>query len=77
MLSALSIRTKVTVVIGFLLMVAISIGVVAILKMQSINAATLDIQNNWLPSVRALGMLKAGTITYRTTVRGHFLGETA
>jgi methyl-accepting chemotaxis protein len=77
MISALSIRTKVTIVIAFLLMVAVSIGVVAIIQMQSINAATLDIQNNWLPSVRALGMLKSSTITYRTTVRGHILGETA
>jgi methyl-accepting chemotaxis protein len=77
MLATLSIRAKVTIVVAFLLMVAISIGVIAIIKMQQINAATVDIQNNWLPSVRALGALKSSTITYRTTVRAHMLGETA
>jgi methyl-accepting chemotaxis protein len=77
MLATLSIRAKVTLVVAFLLMVAISIGAIAIIKMREINAATVDIQSNWLPSVRALGALKAGTITYRTTVRAHILGETA
>jgi methyl-accepting chemotaxis protein len=77
MFATLSIRAKVTIVVAFLLMVSISIGVIAIIKMQQINAATVDIQSNWLPSVRALGALKASTITYRTTVRAHMLGETA
>jgi methyl-accepting chemotaxis protein len=77
MLSTLSIRAKVTIIVVFLLMVAISVGMIAISKMRAINAATLDIQNNWLPSVHALGDLKASTNTYRSTVRGHILGETA
>ena len=77
MLSNLSIRAKITVVIAFLLVTMTGLGLLAVSKMLAINASTEDIQNNWLPSVRSLGSVQAGTMTYRTTVRGHMLGETA
>ncbi|MET0969663.1 MAG: methyl-accepting chemotaxis protein [Tardiphaga sp.] len=77
MLSNLSIRVKITIVIAFLLLAMTGMGLLAVNKMFDINANAEDIQNNWLPSVRALGALKAGTMTYRTTVRAHMLGETA
>jgi methyl-accepting chemotaxis protein len=41
--------------------------------MYTINSATVDIVNNWLPSVRVLGELRAATITYRAIVRSHLL----
>ena len=31
---------------------------------------------NWLPSVRVLGELRAGVITYRNVIREHMLAET-
>ena len=77
MLSNLSIRAKITVVIAFLLVTMTGLGLLAVSKMLAINASTEDIQNNWLPSVRSLGAVQVGTMTYRTTVRGHMLGETA
>ncbi|QDM15444.1 HAMP domain-containing protein [Tardiphaga sp. vice352] len=77
MLSNLSIRAKITVVIAFLLVTMTGLGLLAVSKMLAINASTEDIQNNWLPSVRSLGSVQAGTMTYRTTVRAHMLGETA
>jgi methyl-accepting chemotaxis protein len=77
MFSNLSIRAKITIVIAFLLVAMTGMGLLAVSKMFAINANAEDIQNNWLPSVRALGAVKAGTMTYRTTVRAHMLGETA
>jgi methyl-accepting chemotaxis protein len=53
------------------------LGLLAVLNMRSINANTVDITTNWLPSVRVLGDLRAGVITYRNVVREHMLGETA
>ena len=44
--------------------------------MRAINANTVDIATNWLPSVRVLGDLRAGVITYRNVIREHMLGET-
>jgi methyl-accepting chemotaxis protein len=52
------------------------LGLLAITKMRSINANTVDIQTSWLPSVRLLGELRAGVITYRNVIRQHMLAET-
>jgi methyl-accepting chemotaxis protein len=73
MLARLSIRTKITVVVAFLLFAMSVMGALNIRQMYAINAATVDITNSWLPSVRVLGELRAATITYRAIVRSHIL----
>ena len=40
------------------------------------NANTVDITTNWMPSIRALGDLRSGVITYRNVIREHMLAET-
>ena len=77
MFSNISIRTKITAVVIGLLVALISTSALAIWKMQVINAAVVDIQTNWLPSVRVLGDLRATTITYRNAVRQHLLNDQA
>ncbi len=76
MLSRISIRAKLITVIAFLLVAMTAMGLLAVRQMQAINANAVDIQTNWLPSVRVLGELRAGTITYRTVIRQHLLAET-
>lgn len=51
-------------------------GLLAVWNMRAINANTVDITTNWLPSIRVLGDLRAGVITYRNVIREHMLGET-
>jgi methyl-accepting chemotaxis protein len=65
MLARMSIRAKISIVVTFLLLSMSGLGVLAIVKMRSINANTVDIQTSWLPSVRLLGELRAGVTTYR------------
>jgi methyl-accepting chemotaxis protein len=77
MLSRLSIRAKITSVVALLLFAMAGMGLLAVYNMRAINANTVDIATNWLPSVRVLGELRAGVITYRNVVREHMLGETA
>jgi methyl-accepting chemotaxis protein len=76
MLSKLSIRSKIILVVAFLLVTMSGMGLLAVHNMRAINASTVDITTNWLPSVRALGELRAGVITYRNVIREHMLGET-
>jgi methyl-accepting chemotaxis protein len=73
MLARLSIRTKITVVVAFLLVAMSVMGALSVRQMYAINAATVDITASWLPSVRVLGELRAATITYRAIVRSHIL----
>jgi methyl-accepting chemotaxis protein len=73
MLAKLSIRTKITAVVAFLLVAMSVMGALNVRKMYAINASTVDIVSNWLPSVQALGNLRAATITYRAIVRSHLL----
>ncbi|MCX7321122.1 MAG: methyl-accepting chemotaxis protein [Hyphomicrobiales bacterium] len=77
MLARLSIRAKISIVVAFLLLAMSGLGLLAIGKMRSINANTVDIQANWMPSVRLLGELRAGVITYRNVIRQHMLSETS
>jgi methyl-accepting chemotaxis protein len=75
MFSNLSIRAKIMTVVAFLLVAMTGMGLLAWKNMRSINANTVDITTNWLPSVRVLGDLRAGVITYRNVVREHMLAQ--
>ena len=76
MLAKYSIRTKIITVVAFLLVAMTGMGLLAVRNMRAINANTVDISTSWLPSVRVLGDLRAGVITYRNVIREHRLAET-
>ena len=63
MFSKFSIRAKITTVVAVLLVAMAGMGLLAVYNMRAINAATVEIATSWLPSVRALGDLRAGVIT--------------
>jgi methyl-accepting chemotaxis protein len=71
----MSIRAKLTIVIAFLLVAMSAMGLLAVKQMQAINTSASEIQKSWLPSVRVLGDLRAGVITYRNVIREHMLSE--
>src|SRR6476659_6319359 len=76
MLAKYSIRAKIITVVAFLLVAMTGMGLLAVKNMRAINANTVDITTNWMPSVRVLGDLRAGVITYRNVIREHMLCET-
>ncbi len=76
MLANFSIRAKIIGVVAFLLVAMAGMGLLAVMKMRTINANTVDITTNWMPSVRVIGDLRASVITYRNVVRQHMLAET-
>ena len=76
MLAKFSIRSKIITVVAFLLVAMTGMGLLAVKNMRAINANTVDITTNWMPSVRVLGDLRAGVITYRNVIREHMLAET-
>jgi methyl-accepting chemotaxis protein len=76
MLAKYSIRTKIITVVAFLLVAMTGMGLLAVKNMRAINANTVDITTSWLPSVRVLGDLRAGVITYRNVIREHMLVQT-
>ncbi|MEH2610216.1 methyl-accepting chemotaxis protein [Bradyrhizobium sp. AZCC 1693] len=76
MLAKYSIRTKIITVVAFLLVAMTGMGLLAVRNMRAINANTVEISTNWLPSIRVLGDLRAGVITYRNVIREHMLAET-
>jgi methyl-accepting chemotaxis protein len=76
MLSNISIRAKIVTVVAFLLVAITGMGLLAVRNMRAINANAVDITTSWLPSVRVLGDLRAGVITYRNVIREHMLAET-
>jgi methyl-accepting chemotaxis protein len=76
MFAKLSIRSKIIALVAFLLVAIAGMGLLAIQEMRAMNASTIDIATNWLPSVKVLGELRSGLITYRNVIREHMLAET-
>jgi methyl-accepting chemotaxis protein len=76
MLARYSIRAKIITVVAFLLVIVTGMGLLAVVNMRAINANTVEIATNRLPSVRELGELQQNAIMSRTLVRAHLLAET-
>jgi methyl-accepting chemotaxis protein len=71
-----SIRLKLMCVVSLLLLTLVGVGSLAISDIRAINANTVEIATNWLPSVRDLGELRAGVISYRAELHKHLLAQT-
>ncbi len=76
-MSKLSIRFKILTVLIVLVLSLAGVGVMAITTMQNINAHTVEISQSWLPSVRALGSLRADINELRVVIRLHLMQETS
>jgi len=76
-MSKLSIVFKLLTVLSVLVLSLAGVGVMAIGTMQSINSHTVEIAESWLPSVRALGSLRADINELRVALRLHLMQDTA
>jgi methyl-accepting chemotaxis protein len=73
----LSIVFKLLTVLSVLVLSLAGVGVVAIGTMQNINSHTVEIAQSWLPSVRALGSIRADVNELRVALRLHLMQDTA
>ncbi len=70
-----SIRTKVLMAFGFVFFLTVVVGVFAINRLGAVNTEAADIRDNWLPSVRDLGMLESSGATIRGYIGLHILAK--
>ncbi|WP_315706861.1 MULTISPECIES: methyl-accepting chemotaxis protein [unclassified Bradyrhizobium] len=75
-MATLSIRAKIIAVIVFMLATTSGLGLLAVYSMRAINAHTVDIAENWLPSVRTIGQLRADINLLRIALRAQVMSET-
>ncbi|ONG46111.1 hypothetical protein BKE38_25705 [Pseudoroseomonas deserti] len=61
-LSNLSIRSKLSLAFGALVVMVMTMGGISVMALRSVNHATMDLATNWMPAVDALGDLR-GTAT--------------
>jgi methyl-accepting chemotaxis protein len=76
-MSKLSIRFKIMSVLIVLVVALAGVGIMAVGAMRNINSHTVEIAENWLPSVRALGSLRADINEIRVVIRLHLMQEAA
>jgi methyl-accepting chemotaxis protein len=76
-MSKLSIVFKLLAVLSCLVLSLAGVGVTAIGTMQNINSHTVEIAESWLPSVRALGSLRADINELRVALRLHLMQDSA
>ncbi len=77
MFAKLSIRTKITSLVVTLLLALSGLGVIGLLQMRTLNASTVDIGTNWLPSIKELGNMRTTIALYRNGIRSHLLAMDA
>ena len=61
----LKIGTKLALGFGSLAILMIVLGIFSIVQMSNVNASTVDIATNWLPSVKVLGEIRFITASSR------------
>jgi methyl-accepting chemotaxis protein len=75
-MSKLSIRVKILSILAVLVLFLAGVGVMSIMTMRGINAHTVEIAESWLPSVRALGAIRADVNELRVALRQHLMQDT-
>ena len=75
-LDNISIKTKMIVAFAVLLVVTMSLGLMAIQRLSSINESARELRDNWLVATRALGDFKYQTMRYRQLEASHILSQT-
>ena len=77
MLSKMKLATKLFGSFVIVLLLMSGLGIYAISSLASVNASTVEIATNWLPSVRVSAMLKADVNRYRIFELRHMLATDA
>jgi methyl-accepting chemotaxis protein len=75
MLSNLSIRTKIVIVVSILLAAVTAMGSVALREISAINSNLTEVQAKWLQSAITIGEMQAAILRYQTSVRDHLLAD--
>jgi methyl-accepting chemotaxis protein len=75
MLSNLSIRTKIVIVVSILLAAVTAMGTVALREISAINSNLTEVQAKWLQSAITIGEMQAAILRYQTSVRDHLLAD--
>src|SRR3974390_1496873 len=72
-LKNLSIRIKIAAAFGVMLLIIGGIGFFAIDRLAGVNATTVDINTNWLPSVRYIGEVRYNMARHRAILSRHVM----
>ncbi len=73
MLTNVSLKAKLLIVLSFLLVILAGTGVFSWYQMRQLNALTEDINTNWLPSVQYLSEMRVQSSRMRSSVRSILL----
>jgi methyl-accepting chemotaxis protein len=73
----LSIRNKVLGAFAAVFLVTTGLGVFSLQQLGAVNAAAMDIRNNWLPGTRLVSLLDANLRTYRIHEMRHIIATNA
>ena len=75
MLSNLSIRAKIVIVISILLAAVVAMGTTGLREISAINSNLAEVQAKWLQSAITIGEMQAATLRYQTSIRDHLLSD--
>lgn len=74
-LQSLSIRSKLIAAFAVLLLFLGGLSVIGVQSASTLHGLLLDVETNWLPSVRAASQIDALTGRYTTSLLRHILTE--
>jgi methyl-accepting chemotaxis protein len=71
----LRIATKLVGVVLIILGLTAGLGVFAVLQLEKVNAAAVDVRENWLPTVRLIGAIESSASSFRRLEFNHVLSS--
>jgi methyl-accepting chemotaxis protein len=75
-ISNVSIRTRVIAAFATVLLVTVTLGMFAKIRLGEVNDAAVDIRDNWLPATRDLGVVASVTERFRSNQASQLLAAT-
>ena len=61
----LNLAPRSAVFFSLIVLVVFALGIVAVLQMGKLRETEQDVENNWMPSMREIGKMEAGTLRLR------------
>ncbi len=75
MLSAFSIRSKIIAIVPIFLLAMTAVGMIALKEIHAVKSRLVEVQDNWLQGILALGEMQAIVLRHQTAIRDHLLAN--
>lgn len=75
MLARFSIRSKIIAIVPMFLLAMAAVGMISLKEIHAVKSRLVEVQENWLQGILALGEMQAIVLRHQTAIRDHLLAN--